>query len=211
MKPHTTMKNSTLAILFAVPIGILMFFGCRASAQTNSTPPAPAEIGSFTPAETSLMQQFYDSTIGTTNGVFVFTGARKLTGNANRFSADYLYSFNANAALVLGFDDIRSGGYSQANVLKGGLTLQADIYPFKNFGATNFFVTPYTFVLIATPLSGTSNNGGVGQLAGAGVAWEHGFTKNLSLELGAFYENSTGEGEYNGNWAGVLGGLHYKF
>ena len=158
-----------------------------------------------------LAQQLYDDTIGTSNGVFVATAARKLVGNANRFSVDYIYSFNDVAGLILGVDDIRSGGYSQASVLKGGLNLKAKVYPFKNFGATNFFVTPYAFALIATPMGGTSNNGGVGQLAGAGVAYEHWFSKNLSLELGGFYENSTGEGQFNGNWAGVLAGLHYKF
>ena len=196
------MKNTTIKLLL---IGIVLMAGIfYATAQTNMLPVV-------TPAEQGLLQQAYDASIGTTNGVFVFTGARKLTGNANRFSADYIYSFNGNAGLVLGIDDIRSGGTSQANILKGGLTLNADIYPFKNFGATNFFVTPYAFVLIATPVSGTSNNGGIGQLAGTGISWEHSFTKNLSLELGGFYENSTGEGEFNGNWAGVLGGIHYKF
>ena len=159
----------------------------------------------------SLAQQFYDATIGTSNGVFVATAARKLVGNANRFSVDYIYSFNSVAGLILGIDDIRSGGKSYANVVKGGLNLQTKIYPFKNFGATNFFVTPYAFVLIATPIQGTSNNGGIGQLAGTGISFEHKLSKNLSLELGAFYENSTGEGQFNGNWAGGLFGLHYHF
>jgi hypothetical protein len=174
-------------------------------AQTNSIPlPASTEYS-------SLVQQLYDDTIGTSNGVFVVTAARKLTGNANRYSVDYIYSFNDVAGLILGVDDIRSGGYSQANILKGGLNLQANVYPFKNFGLTNFFVTPYAFALIATPTGGTSNNGGIGQLTGAGVSFEQKLTKNLSLEVGGFYENSTGEGSYNGNWAGVLGGLHYRF
>ena len=186
---------------------ILFALGClTACAQTSSTTPPPV-----TSQELNLMQQFYDSTIGTSNGVFVVTAARKLTGNANRFSLDYLYSFNQNAALVLGIDDIRSGGYSQANILKGGLNLKADIYPLKNFGVTNFFVTPFAFALAATPVNGTDNNGGIGQLAGAGVSWEHSFTKNLSMDLGAFYENSTGESQFNGNWAGVMAGLHYRF
>lgn len=191
--------------------GLLALSLCAARSQTvtatNSVPMPP--LG--TPAEASLMQQFYDATIGTTNGVFVFTGARKLTGNANRFSADYVYSFNNNAGLLLGFDDIRSDGKSFANILKGGITLNADIYPLKNFGATNFFLKSYAFALITTPVDGTSNNGGVGQLAGAGVSYEPQFTKNLSGEIGAFYENSTGEGQFNGNWAGLLLGLHYKF
>ena len=196
----------TITKLFLIGIVLEIVSGAvLAQAQSTNT------IGSFTPAETSLMQQFYDSTIGTSNGVFVVTAARKLTGNANRFSLDYIYSFNANAGLVIGIDDIRSGGYSQANILKGGLNLKTDIYPFKNFGATNFFVTPYAFVLIATPTGGTSNDGGIGQLAGTGISYEHWFTKNLSVEAGGFYENSTGEGVYNGNWCGVLAGLHYKF
>jgi hypothetical protein len=164
----------------------------------------------------SLAQQVYDDTIGTSNGVFVATGARKLVGNANRFSLDYIYSLtpgatNVGAGLVIGIDDIRAGSLSQANVLKGGVTLNANVYPFKNFGATNFFVTTYAFSLVATPTSGTSNNGGIGQLSGAGASYEQHFTKNLSLELGGFYENATGEGKYNGNYLGVLFGLHYRF
>ena len=201
MKPKTV-KLNLLTIGLAL---IVLLIAAVANAQDTN------QIGSFTPAETGLMQQFYDSTVGTTNGIFVVTGARKLVGNANRFSLDYIYSFNGNAALILGYDDIRAGGYSQANILKGGLNLKADIYPFKNFGATNFVLTPYAFALAASPVNGTSNNGGIGQLVGGGVSWEHSFTKNLSLELGAFYENSTGEGLYNGNWAGLLTGCHYRF
>jgi hypothetical protein len=196
-----TLKSKILIIIAAL-------FVAAFTSRAQTTNAVPDLIGG---QYGSLAQQFYDTTIGTSNGVFVATGARKLVGNANRFSVDYIYSFNDVAGLVLGVDDIRSGGYSQANILKGGLNLQTKIYPFKNFGATNFFVTPYAFALIATPTGGTSNNGGVGQLAGTGISFEQTFTKNLSLELGGFYENSTGEGKFNGNWAGVLFGLHYKF
>jgi hypothetical protein len=200
-------------IKYYIGVAALLLATVTAQAQTNTVPPIETNsVPNLLGGEYgSLAQQFYDATIGTSNGVFVATAARKLVGNANRFSIDYIYSFNSVAGLILGVDDIRSGGYSQANILKGGLNLQTKIYPFKNFGATNFFVTPYAFALIATPTGGTSNNGGVGQLAGTGVSFEEKFTKNLSLELGAFYENSTGEGEYNGNWAGVLFGLHYQF
>lgn len=205
------MKSLPFLILGGICVWLIvitfLIVSCTSGhAQSTNTVPLPV-----TSQEVNLMQQFYDSTIGTSNGVFVATAARKLTGNANRFSLDYLYSFNNNAALVLGIDDIRSGGYSQANILKGGLNLKADIYPLKNFGVTNFFVTPYAFALAATPVSGTSNNGGIGQLAGTGIAWEHSFTKNLSMELGGFFENSSGEGTYSGNWVGVLAGVHYHF
>lgn len=195
----------------SVIIVALLGLSVTAIAQTNNPPDTgvPNLLGDS--ATSSLLQQAYDDTIGTSNGVFVATAARKLVGNANRFSLDYIYSFNQNAALIIGYDDIRSGGYSQANILKGGLNLKANIYPFKNFGNTNFVLQPYGFALAASPTSGTSNNGGIGQLVGGGVSWEHSFTKNLSLELGGFYENSTGEGIYNGNWLGVLGGLHYHF
>ena len=64
--------------------------------------------------------------------------------------------------------------------------------PAQKLCLTNFFVTPFAFALAATPMSGTSNNGGIGQLAGAGVSWEHNFTKNLSMELGGFYEDTPG-------------------
>lgn len=194
-------NSQILPLIFGLAL-IAIAFGCSpVHAQTN--PPAPTLE--------SLGQQFYDATIGTSNGVFVATAARKLTGNANRYSVDYIYSFNQSAGLVLGIDDIRAGGYSSASILKGGLTLQTKIYPLKNFRVTNLFVTPAAFALVATPMSGTSNNGGIGQLAGTSVTLERTITKNLYLELGGLYENSTGEGKFNGNWAGVIAGLHYKF
>ncbi len=196
-------RKALNAVSLAI-VGLLILCG-SSKAQTNTMPDLiSGQYG-------SLAQQFYDATIGTSNGVFVATAARKLTGNANRFSIDYIYSFNNVAGLILGIDDIRSGGKSYANVIKGGLNLQTKIYPFKNFGATNFFITPYAFVLIATPIEGTSNNGGIGQLAGTGISFEQKLSKNLSLELGAFYENSVGEGQFSGNWFGILGGLHYHF
>lgn len=196
------MKNK-IAIIGALLVSAVI----NLNAQTTNA--IPNLLGSS--EYSSLAQQVWDDTIGTSNGVFVVTAARKLTGNANRFSVDYLYSFNSIAGLVIGIDDIRSGNYSQASILKGGLNLQANVYPFKNFGVTNFFLTPYAFAVVTTPMGGTSNNGGIGQLTGTGVSFEQKFSKNLSLEVGGFYENSTGEGAYNGNWIGALAGLHYKF
>lgn len=208
----TNIKNSTIAILLIVSA---VFCCLAAKGQTNNPPieGVPNLLGSVTPAEQSLLQELYDSTIGTTNGIVVFGAARKLTGNVNRGFVDYIYSFNANAGLVLGVDTTwGTGRDTTANVVKGGINLKANIYPFKNFGATNFFVTPFVSVLIATPLDGTSNNGGIGQLTVTGIDYEHAFTKNLSGDIGLFYENVTGEGSgLDGNWAGILGGIHYKF
>ena len=201
------MTNRIIASLFIIAAAIVVFGSCVAKGQTTNS--IPDLIGNSQTA--GLAQQFYDATIGTTNGVFVVTAARKLTGNANRFSLDYFYSFNNNAALVLGVDNARSGGYSVSSILKGGLTLKSEIAPLKNFGLTNFLVQPYGFVLMATPISGTSNNGGIGQLAGVGLNYEHSFTKNLSMDIGGFYENATGQGQFDGNWAGILTGLHYRF
>lgn len=208
------MKKLTV-IIGAVFTAAVINLNAQTVTATNSVPMPPMPVLGNT-AEDNLAQQFYDATIGNSNGVFVATAARKLIGNANRFSLDYVYNLtpenpNATAGLILGIDDIRAGGFSEANVLKGGLTLKANVYPFKNFGATNFFVTPYVFALIATPTQGTGNNGGIGELDGAGISYEHWFGKNVSVEAGAFYENATGEGQFNGNWAGVLLGLHYKF
>ena len=214
------MKNKIAVIIGVLAFGLLTVRAqssitvTNVVVQTNVVKYVDASIATNfigNSAEAGLLQQAYDAAIGGSNGVFVLTWARKLSGNANRFSLDYIYNFTPNAGLILGYDDIRAGSYSQANVLKGGLTLNADIYPFKRFGATNFFVKSYGFALIATPTKGTSNNGGVGQLMGAGVSYEPHFTKNIYGEFGGFYENSTGEGQYNGNWVGALIGVHYIF
>ena len=86
-------------------------------------------------------------------------------------------------------------------------------------GATNFFVTPYAFALVATPMGGGYNFATRGAIASTGRSPALHFTIHFSelmpeihsVEAGGFYENSTGEGQFNGNWAGVLAGLHYRF
>jgi hypothetical protein len=203
VKAFNKMKNKMKTI---IGLAAVMLAGITQAQVTNMLP-------AITPQEQSLFQQAYDATVGTTNGIFVFPVARKMTGNVNRGGFDYIYSFNSNAGLVLGGDVTWGNGrQTSANILKGGIDLKADVYPFKNFGATNFFVTPFVSVLIATPLNGTSNNGGIGQLTVTGASYEHSFTKNLSLEVGGFYENVTGEGGgLDGNWLGALVGVHYKF
>ena len=69
-----------------------------------------------------------------------------------------------------------------------------------------FMVTPFAALVIATPVSGNQNNGGIGQIALTGIDWESpaiGFLWGTRAHLGGFYENRTGQGAWNGNYLGL--------
>ena len=164
---------------------------------------------SISPTLSHSLQELWDVTAGSTNSAVVFGGGRGLTGNKNFAFANYLYNLNQNAGLLLGYDYLFSnakGMGSSANVLKGGFNLQASLYPLKRFGYTNFMVTPFAALVIATPVSGNQNNGGIGQIALTGIDWESpaiGFLWGTRAHLGGFYENRTGQGAWNGNYLGL--------
>ena len=173
------------------------------SANAQTTTGVPNLLGTNDIAYANLLQSVYDDV--STNGIVVFTAARKLTGNVNRFSADYVYSLTPHAGLVLGYDDIRSGGRSYNSILRGGVTFQASITPFKVF--PKFVLNPFASSLAAT----STSNGEVGLLNIAGVDWAWTVSKNVDINAGVFYENVTGESDFNGNYGGVLGGVHFHF
>ena len=214
-----------MKIKLAFIIGVLAFGLLTGSAQeivvtnvvtnTNVVHYVPADsIGSLniSPTLSHSLQDLLDVTAGSTNGAVILGGGRGLTGNKNFAFVDYLYNMNANAGLVIGYDYLFSNDKRMwspsANVVKGGLNLQADIYPLRRFnGDTNslfytFKVTPFASVLILTPMNGTSsNNGGIGQATIAGGDWESPLLFNrIHLHLGGFYENRTGQGAWDGNY-----------
>jgi len=133
-----------------------------ASAQTVTvTNPAPAM-----PSFSSGLQEIYDSVTVSTNYAVALGGGRATTGNRNLAFADYVYNVSENVGLVLGYDYLwtakAAGVPSQANLVKGGITLSAKIYPLKNFGLTNTAVTPFANVLLAT------GNGSASEIITAG-------------------------------------------
>ncbi len=185
----------------ALIVGALLFgFTMPMMAQTNGVPNL---LGTNDIAYVNLLQSVYDNVC--TNGIVLFTAARKLEGNINRFSADYVYSISTYSGLVLGVDDIRSGGKSQNSILRGGVTFQTPIVPFKVW--PKFVLNPFASALVAT----STSNGDVGLLAITGVDWDWVINNNWDLDAALFFENATGEGDANGNYVGILAGVHFRF
>lgn len=185
------MKKLKLFLLGLGALGVLAVHG-----QTNLiAPPTTAEIVAGIPVVASNptisggLQQVYDAALGSTNFSLALGGGRGLKGNHNLVFVDYLYNFNANAGLLLGFDDIATGSkFTTDNIafVKGGFNLQAEIAPFKNWGLSNFKVTPFGSLLMS------SSGGDVGQIIVGGINEQIGLGKGWKFNLGAFYENRTG-------------------
>jgi len=191
------MKNK-LAVIIGV--ATLMLATVVGKASTNAVPDLMPPIS---PTLDSALQGFADVVFNPTNFAVVVGGGRSMKGNNNLAFADYLYSLNNNAALVLGYDYLwtsTAGVKSSANAVKGGLNLKAKIYPFKALGATNFFLTAFGSELVSTPINGTANNGGLANIALTGISYETPQFWGLNAEFSVFYENRTGTGSYSGNY-----------
>jgi len=185
-------------------VAALFVSGLVASAQTSNsaastTPPASATSGGTFSID-ALLQN------GISNGGVYVVAGRSLKGDNNVVGFGYIYNMatstnGASAGLVAGYDQLSSKGVKQANILKGGLNLSATIHPLTSLGFTNFVVQPYVSVLIATPTGGTSNNGGIGQITDTGIGIPLYKFKSVTAYLTLSYENRTGEGSFNGNYA----------
>ncbi|MDE2105576.1 MAG: hypothetical protein KGL39_50585 [Patescibacteria group bacterium] len=203
--------GKTVAV--ALLVGLLMLGTAQAQTSapssgsvSNALPPITIGTG---PAGLSV-QGLFDTFIASTNAAFTAGGGRGLTGNKNLFFADYLYKFNANAGLLLGYDHLWGSGQSQDNVVKGGLNLQATLIPFKSFGLTNFVVQPFAAYLVATPTGGP-NSGGIGAIAVGGVDYKYALTTAMSLDMGVLFENRTGQGYWDGNYVALEGAFRWGF
>ena len=196
MKKNTTIAPILHLVLLFTLAGV-MFFGCRkASGQTITNMPAFASTITSDPTISGGLQEIYNATLDSTNFAVALGGGRSLKGGNTLAFADYIYNFNENVGAVLGYDYLWSstkGQASSANFVKGGLNLQAPIKPFKNFGATNFTVTPFGSLLMS------SGNGQVGQIEVGGINYETPMFWGIRMNLGGFYENRSGnDSPYNG-------------
>ena len=220
---HHHDRHLDLVLLWAGAILLLILLACSASGQTppmpDTTEPAtnsvvaPAAIG---PVDSGILQEAYDKFIASTNYAVASGYLRGMTGNKNVWFITYLYNLGDHAALVLGYDYVWANmepKTSFANILRGGLNLHADVYPLKRWNQkSTFYVTPFAYDLLATPTSGTDNNGGLGNIAGAGVEWKAKLWKDLDFHLGVLYENRTGQGDVvDGNYAGGFAALSWRF
>jgi len=184
--------KSYVPFLLALLILAILFFQCgRVHAQTVLvTNPAPAM-----PSFSSGLQQIYDSVTVSTNYAIATGYGRATTGNRNLAFADYIYNVSQNVGMVAGYDYLwtskASGIPSQANMVKGGISFSADLHPLKNYGLTNFIVTPFANGLVA------SGSGGVSEILTVGgktvlvtfIGW--------NLNLCGFYEKRTGSGYWD--------------
>jgi hypothetical protein len=195
------------AALLAVSIASTAF------GQSNNTAgpltPNLIEGVAVTPTISGGLQEVWDATAASTNSAFAVGGGRGLHGNHNLIFVDYLYNFNDNAGLLLGFDDIARGSdFTSDGVafVKGGFNVKADIAPLKRFGLPTFKVTPFVALLMYEA------NGNVGQIAVAGV--KHGWRigKSWDFNAGVFYESrSGGNSETDGKYLCGLLALTYGF
>ena len=195
------MKKTKALVVLTIAVSLwLLGSTCTVHAQTTNT--TPINLTTNATIQGGL-QELYDAALGSTNYAVAFGAGRGLTGNKNIAFADYLYNMNANAALMIGFDYLKCNQAntpsSTANIVKGGLQLNADIYPLKNYGFPTFKVTPFAGYCVASPTAG-QNNGGVGAIAFTGIDMHTVIGKGWDFHYGAMYENRTGQGIFDGNY-----------
>jgi hypothetical protein len=164
-------------------------------------------------AQSSIFQEGWDAFTSSTNFAVIGFYGRSTTGNKSVAGGDYIYNLTknqtVNAGLVLGGDFLWAKGTNDANVVRGGLNLGAKIYPFKQFGATNFYGTVFIFDTIASPIN--ASDGAVGNVVGTGVDFKWNVWKRLDVHIGGFYDNRTGQGRWNGNYGNAEAGLSWAF
>jgi hypothetical protein len=182
-------------------IGLALVAGITTQAQTN----APSISGGI--------QEIGQAIAASTNWTVVSGYGRSTSGNRNLAFFDVAYNFNENVGIVAGYDYLWSKGQqSQANIVKGGITLSATIHPFAFVGSTfltNVVATPFAADLLATP-SG-NNNSGIGNIVTAGVNFDVLSFKNFELVSGLQYENRMGQGYWSGNYLMEHLGISRRF
>jgi hypothetical protein len=185
-----------LKLLFILGLTVLACIESQGQ-TTNTTPPATFASG---------VQTIYDSLAGSTNWGGAFGFARATTGNKSVGFADALYNFNSTVGALVGYEYLYSGNVHTANLVKGGLNLQADLQPLKQFGFTNFTVTPFAFALVA------SGNGVVSEIVGGGAKTKiYQWANGIAINAVVLYENRTGSGYWDGRYVGGALAITYKF
>jgi|GEM_PF-1982143 hypothetical protein len=195
-------KLNKISIRLVVAIAALVAVGI--TSNLNAQPVIVTNAAPAMPSFSSGLQELYDSVTVSTNYAIAIGGGRATTGNRNLAFADYIYNVSQNVGLVVGYDYLwtskKSGIPAQANLVKGGITLSAVIYPLKNFGMTNVAATPFANVLMAT------GNGSVSEIVTAGAKLNF-VTFGGGWNLGAvgFYEDRIGAGFWTAKY--ICGGL----
>lgn len=165
------------------------------------------------PSISGGIQEIGQAIAASTNWTVIGGYGRATAGNRNLAFADAAYNFNQNVGIVAGYDYLWSKGQvSQANIVKGGITLSAPIHPFAFLGSTfltNTIATPFVSDLLATP-SG-NNNSGIGNIVTGGVNFDIVSFKNFELVSGIQYENRMGQSYWDGNYILIHLGISRRF
>lgn len=188
-------------IINLLSIAIILIVVASAQAQNGQT----VTVTNM-PSFSSGLQTIYDSLAGSTNWGGSFGYFRATSGNKCGAYGMALYNFNSTVGAVIGYDYLWSGRLHTDNLVKGGLNLQADLAPLKQFGLTNFIVTPFAYALVA------SGSGQVSEVIGGGAktqifAWANG----IAIDALVIYENRTGAGYWDGRYVGGGLAVTYRF
>lgn len=194
------MSTNRITLIDAIVL-IILAVALSAFGQTN--PPAPSLSGGIS--------MIADSVASSTNWTVIGGYGHSTEHKNNLAFADLAYNLNQNVGLVAGYDKLWSPVQaSEANIIKGGVSLSAKIHPFAFVGSTfltNIVGTPFVADLLATPRSGSD----VGNIVTTGINFDLCRLKNFDLGVGAQYEKRMGQGAYNGNYVLVHFGLSRRF
>lgn len=184
-------------------------------AQTNAPTSTTNAIANLIPsADASFLDGLKEAAQAVTSGTNwdVIGGyGHSLSGNNSLEFVDVAYDFNANVGIVLGYDALEGNGTHEFNSIKGGVTVQVDIYPLKWTGINaleNIKGTPFVGDLIAT-----SPGGNVADIVTTGInfyVWSFDSGKFI-VDAGAQYENRIGDGQFDGNYVLAHVGIHRSF
>ena len=159
----------------------------------------------------------------TNYAVATFVGASETGG---KLSAGLIVVENVNNYIgaVAGIDHLWFGGKTDsANIINGGITLQAPMYPVRtvfkwvglslgtNTWAYNERVTPFNLALVGTPVNGTSNDGGLCGINRTGINFDLVNVKGFEFGASIDHGTRTGAGNYDGNWWDVSLNLRKSF
>lgn len=195
-------------------IGVAAFLATvisRADEMPTFPTNAPAELGA-TADIGNLLKDIGLSSNPTNYFAAPFIG-HSLTGN--KLSAGLVIgeNINNNVGVVGGIDHLWFGGKTgSANMVSGGISLKAPFYPIRaafgflkidlatNSWSYNFRAIPYVLTMVATPLNGTSNDGGLAAINRTGANFDIYNLKGFEIGAGIDYGNRIGAGAYSGNW-----------
>jgi len=204
-EPTTPAPTGGLA---AIICAFLILLGMSAQGQSNS----PVTFSQWLSNVGLDLKQGMTIATSETNWDIVAGGGHSLKGSTWLGYADIAYSFNDNVGIVLGDDALHGQGVSLFNSVKGGVTLQAEIFPLKWTGVSwleNIAGVPSISDLLATPYGG----GSIGNLVVVGLHFKVADISGgkWNILVGGEFERRSGQGQFDGNYGMIDGALHRSF